>query len=198
MTSHRDDMGEQGLTADEKELISTRNRVTELERTLACYRAARVTWPPHVLEAIARGDVEACAADARARHANWEALHAERDLAATRHEENGRQLLALEAELAKVTAELKARYAAEVDALNHIRAEHAAELAKTTAYVSADGGWARRMVLAELDELLLVGYAANVQTWASYGVKSNVELCKARRAEARRLLRLAAKAVRHG
>lgn len=47
------------------------------ERERDCYRAARLTWPPHVLEAVAKGDVAACAVDAKTRHDNWERLHSQ-------------------------------------------------------------------------------------------------------------------------
>lgn len=56
--------------------------------------------------------------------------------------------------------------------------------------------WARDQVLAELRELFNVGYACNVQTWARLGIRAtNVQVCKARRAEARRLLAAAMRAV---
>jgi hypothetical protein len=58
-----------------------------------------------------------------------------------------------------------------------------------------DQRWAKRQLVAELRDLMDVGLACNVQTWASYGVKSEVELCRKRRADAKRLLRLAIKAV---
>jgi hypothetical protein len=57
--------------------------------------------------------------------------------------------------------------------------------------------WARDQVLAELRELFRVGHACNVQTWAKHGIKAtNVAVCRARRAEARRLLRVAMTAVK--
>lgn len=43
-------------------------------REAACFRAARLTWPPHVLEAVARGDKSVCEEDAKRRHANWERM----------------------------------------------------------------------------------------------------------------------------
>lgn len=54
--------------------------LVKVEAERDCYRAARLSWPQHVLEAVARGDVEACRADAKRRHDNWVALEAERDL----------------------------------------------------------------------------------------------------------------------
>lgn len=49
-------------------------------------------------------------------------------------------------------------------------------------------------MLAELRELRLIGFGCNVQTYD--GLKeTNVELCKARRAESRRLLRKAIEAI---
>lgn len=42
-----------------------------------CLLAARVSWPAEVLDAVRRGDVEACRADAKRRHDNWERLHAQ-------------------------------------------------------------------------------------------------------------------------
>lgn len=57
--------------------------------------------------------------------------------------------------------------------------------------------WARDHLLAELNELFRVGHACNAQTWARHGIKAtNVPTCRARRAEARRLLREAIAAVR--
>jgi hypothetical protein len=59
--------------------------------------------------------------------------------------------------------------------------------------------WARDQLLAELRELFRVGHACNVQTWARHGIKAtNVPVCRARRAEARRLLRIAVAAVKRG
>lgn len=52
-------------------------RLTELHAARIeanCYRAARLTWPPHVLEAVARGDKSVCEEDAKRRHANWERM----------------------------------------------------------------------------------------------------------------------------
>lgn len=55
--------------------------------------------------------------------------------------------------------------------------------------------WARRRIVAELRDLILTGYACNVQDWARVGVKKNVAECNARRREARRLIAVAIAAV---
>lgn len=116
-----------------------------LLKTIECFLAARVSWPAHVVEAISRGDVEACRADAKARHENWNTLRAEingeaqmraayqrerdearRDLNADPNSEWVREL---RAELAKSRAFADAECAA--------RMEAQAELARTRAELDA-------------------------------------------------------------
>lgn len=62
--------------------------------------------------------------------------------------------------------------------------------------MSLHARWAKRQLAAEIRELLLIGFACNVQTWDRSGTKkTNVAACKAKRAAARRLLRRAIKAI---
>ena len=56
--------------------------------------------------------------------------------------------------------------------------------------------WARVVLLQELRELFGAGHACNVQQWSREGAKKrNAAACSARRREARKLLRLAIRAV---
>lgn len=94
------------------------------EQERDCYKAARLTWPQHVLDAVARGDVEACRADAKARHDNWTKLYAERDAWRSRAEraEAARDAevkagLAVVAELNEARAQVAALHAALSDLL---------------------------------------------------------------------------------
>lgn len=61
---------------------------------------------------------------------------------------------------------------------------------------SKEKRWAKKQMLAELRELFRWGFGCNVQEWYRNGtVKKNAERCAQRRAESRRLLRLAIAAV---
>lgn len=55
--------------------------------------------------------------------------------------------------------------------------------------------WARVHVLGELREMLLIGFACNVQEWSGIGEKRSAKTCALRRREARRLVRVAMGAV---
>jgi hypothetical protein len=100
------------------ELVAERNdlrrRAESAEREAACFRAARLTWPEHVLEAVKRGDKAACEADAKARHDNWERLHARVEVA-----ERGASALRLELEEARLERDEFKRNVADKVAWHH-------------------------------------------------------------------------------
>lgn len=61
--------------------------------------------------------------------------------------------------------------------------------------------WAKRQLLVELREMRAIGLACNVQQWrpglaGGLPLKANVAECRAKRAEAQRLLEIAINAVR--
>jgi hypothetical protein len=120
---------EQAATASG--LMAALERAERAESSLIAFRAARVSWSPEMLAAIERGDVAFCAADAKTRHDNWQALHARAEVA-----ERGASALRLELEEArreriKALVELNATKAV-LDTCERQVAELNVELAEAT------------------------------------------------------------------